>query len=98
MVPNGKPWSPEYRTAKGSFFQINDCSIDECPVSFITPESRFIVDMESSNRHAKEATGAALFGPDSGRWPAIWYDSVVELEIQRVIESNVRFDIEKKES
>lgn len=34
----------------------------------------------------KESTGAVLFGPDTGNWPARWYDAIriAEIEEDRV--------------
>ncbi|MDR3740837.1 MAG: hypothetical protein P4L40_17615 [Terracidiphilus sp.] len=42
----------------------------------ITPESLWLVQMLGSQGRVKEAFGAALFGPDAGRWPTWWFDAV----------------------
>lgn len=38
----------------------------------------------------KDSTGAALFGLDSGQWPAFWADAVVVIAAARIAESNAR--------
>ena len=45
-------------------------------MSLITPRSMWLVQLLCSQSRVKEATGAALFGPHSGRWPAWWFDAV----------------------
>lgn len=49
----------------------------ECPTSYITPESAWILELVNSNTVATRDTGAALFGPDSGKWPAWWVDALI---------------------
>jgi hypothetical protein len=36
----------------------------------------WLVRLLSSQGRVREASGAALFGPNSGRWPAWWFDAV----------------------
>lgn len=66
-------------------------------MSYITAESRFLVDLYGRGQRTKDATGAALFGPDSSAWPAWWFDAVAVLEVQRILEANARHEIEMEE-
>ena len=68
-------WFAEYRWGDVTF-RLDDISSAECPVSLITPRSMWLVQLLCSQSRVKEATGAALFGPHSGRWPAWWFDAV----------------------
>jgi hypothetical protein len=54
------------------------------------PESMALAAMEADNRHAREATGATLFGPDTREYPAWWYDVIVTAERYRILENNAR--------
>jgi hypothetical protein len=47
--------------------------------------------------HAQRASGAALFGPDLGRWPGWAVDTLVVLEIERIKEHNARMEAEAAE-
>lgn len=38
-----------------------------------------------------------LFGPDSSRWPAWWFDAVMVMEHQAVLEHNARTRAEMRE-
>ena len=68
-------WFAEYHWGDVTF-RLDDISAAECPVSLITPRSMWLVRLLCSQSRVKEATGAALFGPHSGRWPAWWFDAV----------------------
>ena len=70
---------------------------EECPVSCITAESRWLVEQEGRARQVKEASGASLFGPDSSRWPAAWFDAVGVIEQCRILEVNERIQTEIRE-
>ncbi len=74
-APRREWWYPEYRWGDLQF-RLDDISSAECPVSLITPQSMWLVQLLGSQGRVKEATGAALFGPHSGRWPAWWFDAV----------------------
>lgn len=56
--------------------QVRVASSTECPVSAITPESLWLIEMVHGSRVAHEMTGAAMFGADASRWPAIYFDAV----------------------
>lgn len=76
-------WTPEYKDT-GLVFRIDNISSNECPVSAITPDSRWLVEILSKNLRVHRAAGAPMYGTDSGLWPAWWFDAV---EIaQRVID------------
>jgi hypothetical protein len=60
----------------GNKSEVVIASSAECPVSAITPQSLFLIEMIHGSQITHEMTGAALFGPDSGRWPAIYLDAV----------------------
>jgi hypothetical protein len=73
--PRREWWFPEYQWGKLQF-RLDDISSAECPISLITPETMWLVQLLGSQNRVKEATGAALFGAHSGRWPAWWFDAV----------------------
>jgi hypothetical protein len=66
---------PEYKTPHFTF-RVDDISSNECPVSQITPESRWLVQLLSKNTRINRGTSAPMYGMDSGLWPAWWYDAV----------------------
>jgi hypothetical protein len=84
------PWTPQYETEKGSQFNVSEVEIDECPTSFITSESKALIELHGRLMRGKDAVGAAMFGPDSGAWPAWWLDLISVLEVQKILESNAR--------
>lgn len=58
----------------------------ECPVSLVTSESqRFLANFYAGER-VRKATGGVLYGPDSSKWSARWFDAVdvIQAEIQRI--------------
>jgi hypothetical protein len=79
-IDGGRPkwWLPTYQTPKGTVYQVDEASCSECPVSLLDRhrQLRRLVDIVSTDRAVKNGTGAVMFGPDSGRWPAEWYDAV----------------------
>ncbi len=79
-------WEPLVKTEGGKSYAVPQVSCDECPVSFITDESKALVEIESMNAHAQKATGATLYGPDSGQWPAVWHDIVTVIQMQRSLD------------
>ena len=50
--------------------------MNECPVSYITPESRRLVEVMFENSYVKEQTGASFFGLDSATWDARLFDTI----------------------
>lgn len=66
-------------------------------MSFVTPHSVELVQIFSRARHATEASGAALFGPDLSRWPAWAVDAAVVIEQERIRVENARMTAELAE-
>ncbi len=92
----GKPaWRPAiYVDRKPTY--IGEYRFQECPVSYISPESLWILEQADVNnsgfmdaRGRREAC-ATLFGPDLRKHPAWWVDA------QTVI-ANVRYAYDKAE-
>lgn len=48
----------------------------ECPTSYITPESVWILEQVDSMALVFRDAGATLFGPDLGKHPAWWVDAL----------------------
>ena len=66
---------PQYESG-GLRFRVEDISTNECPVSLITPETMWLVQLLSKQMRVHRAASAPLFGPDASVWPAWWYDAV----------------------
>ncbi len=92
----GYRWSATYTTDDGQY-EVTDTEIDECPVSFITPKASEIVQILNRTRHAKENSGAGLFGHDLSKWPAWAVDAVVVIEQERIKAENARFEAEREQ-
>jgi hypothetical protein len=90
------PWIPKHKTSKGKVFDLAGPRIRECPVSYITGESRALVNILLQGQMAKEASGAALFGPDLSRWPAKVHDAMVILAGEESKLQDARMDAEKE--
>ncbi len=60
--------------------------INECPVSYITPQSFELVQIHQAGSMIKNLTGAIDFGGDSSAWDARHYDAlyVIAIEDRRV--------------
>jgi hypothetical protein len=63
----------------------------ECPTSYITPESAWILDLADTNVLAVRDTGATLFGPDLRKYPAWWMDALTAI-------AGAKADYERAES
>lgn len=75
-----------------------DCLIDECPVSFITPESRELVQVFLRARQMRELAGASLYGPDLREWPARVVDAFTLLESERLKTENAQSRAEQQDA
>jgi len=42
-----------------------------------------LLEQISPARAVHKATGAAIYGPDSGRWPGYWFDAIALLTVAR---------------
>jgi hypothetical protein len=60
---------PEYQTANGFGYTVRGVECDECPVSFITGETKADIDEWSTARKMKEIAGVQA-GPDLSSWAA----------------------------
>lgn len=74
-------WRAVYRTDDGKVTWDVDVESLACPVSVITPESLTEVRRFSEARRAVKL-GGVLYGPDSSRWSARWYDTAVLLQYE----------------
>jgi hypothetical protein len=59
--------------------RVSSTVLSECPTSFITPDSKFLLAEYFAASAAHKEFGVAKFGPDSDRWPAWWFDVVTTL-------------------
>lgn len=77
-------WRAEYQASDGKVSWDVDVESLACPVSVITPESLSVTRQFFNARRALKM-GGALYGSDSSRWPARWFDAVTLLqhEIER---------------
>lgn len=75
-------------------YGISGVSIPECPVSYITPKSMDLVQLMARCQHAKEASGASLYGTNLSEWPAAMAEAMIALEIERVTAENARYERE----
>ena len=87
--------NPEYESDKGDNFTVPDTEIPECPVSFVTPRSRELVQIFNRAQYSQGA-GASMFGPDLSKWPIWAVDAQVVLEQARIREHNARFEAERE--
>ena len=69
-------WFPEYKSKSGRPDQISGIRITECPTSYITDQSRWLLEQIGPERSMKEEYGASMFGAESGKWPGWWFDAV----------------------
>lgn len=52
----------------------------ECPTSYITPQSIWMLELTTANDVIqRSAGGAMMFGPDAAKWPAWWVDALVAI-------------------
>lgn len=88
-------WTPEYRTERGTAFTVEGVSSAECPVSAITPRSMELLVVWL---RARRVPGAAMFGSDLSRWPAVMVDAWETLEIEQARYEQARMDAELSEA
>ena len=87
---------PTYRTDSGAEFTIAGIATAECPVSLITPRSQELLQMYIRAKRVKEASGAALFGPDQSEWPAWAVDAVDVCELESIRHENAKIEAETR--
>ena len=80
LVQIGKKpaWVPRVRRGDKSV-TVRGYGGAECPTSYITPESVWILEMADTHGLAHRDAGGTLFGPDTRRWPAWWLDALVAI-------------------
>lgn len=67
--------------------------IQECPVSYITPDSIEVLQHYFRSRQVYEAFGASMFGPDLSEWPTWAVYAVAALEQERIKVQNAFTEI-----
>jgi hypothetical protein len=60
---------PKYETGNRSV-SIAEAEIEECPVSYISTQSNFLLAQIGVALGTKDLGGASLFGPNLSEWPA----------------------------
>jgi hypothetical protein len=58
----------------------------------VDDQTMALVSLVRQDRHAKEATGATMFGPVRAKWPAAWDDAVQIAERVRILEHNAEIE------
>jgi len=84
-------WAPsasvEVREADGRTVKkqkaVRGFAINECPTSYITPNSLWLLDLTMSAGTALREAGASLFGPDARKWPAWFLDALAAIAAAR---------------
>lgn len=78
----------------GDLVAIGDVVIQECPVSFIKPDTIETLQHIYRARELKEASGASLFGTDLSQWPDVWVYAFEAFEHERakVLEATTERD------
>lgn len=71
-----KTWAPRIQRDKQTA-PIRGYNMAECPTSYITPESAWLLELTDANGVVHRDAGATLFGPDSSMWPAWWVDALI---------------------
>ncbi len=73
-----RQWTPRYEV-NGKSMPVSSITISECPVSFITEESTYLLDLFAVSHCAASFGGMALFGPSLADWPAWAVDAAATL-------------------
>lgn len=68
---------------------VGTLSCEECPVSYITPRSRWLVQVLLENKLHRDSAGACLFGEDTQDWPQWWATAVAIVQAQSLIVDSV---------
>lgn len=64
-------------------YSIDTQPINECPVSYIKPESKVLVAQLQRVEFATDATGTTFYGPDISQWPAWAVESYIALQSEK---------------
>jgi hypothetical protein len=90
-------WEPEFQTAKGSFFGVSEIGCTEYPVSYVTPASRHLIQIEFQNQILHESTGGSLYGSNISKWPSKTVDAFTRIAGIRNEYDNERHSTEMDE-
>ena len=69
-------WTPKTKTG-GT--EIAGYRITECPTSYITGESIWLLGLLGADGVIHREAGATMFGAESRKWPAWWMDAVMAI-------------------
>lgn len=76
-------WIPLY-TIEKTTKSVDSIRLNECPVGYITPFSRWLIDiMRRSEFVSTEHSQSMMFGPDQSKWPAWWVDALAIYRAQQ---------------
>jgi len=64
------------RKVDGAFDVVQSTAITECPTSFISPESKWLLGEYYAATTAHREFGAIKYGANPDKWPAWWFDVV----------------------
>ncbi len=80
-------------------YTVSGSSINECPASYITPESYELVQLYARSKQIGGESGSvSLFGPNLDDWPCRIADAFCALETERVKTDSARMDAEMGDS
>jgi hypothetical protein len=100
LIPPNKRerWKAEYMTPDKHLYSIDTEPINECPVSYIKPESKVLVAQLQRVDFASDATGTSLYGPDLSQWPAWAVESYIALQSEKNRVANAKTRAEQVHS
>ena len=67
------------RKVTGQHQRVQSTVLSECPTSFITAESQFLLSEYLAAFTAHQEFGAVQYGSNPNRWPAWWFDVVTTI-------------------
>jgi hypothetical protein len=89
-------WRANYETDRGTPYSVDGTEIDECPVSYISGWAAEVVSSLELSRQVREATGENPL-PPVHLWPVRLIDVARIISIEKIKESNARFEAEQAE-
>ena len=90
-------WAPR-ATVEKKQAAVPGYKLSECPVSYITPTSMWLLELVEGNAVAKTELGSSLFGPDTRRYPAWWMDAVAVISSARNAYDRAELEAMKKDA
>jgi len=79
LVKISAAWIPRVKPKEGANRIIPGFTELECPTSYITAETSWLLELISANEVAHGATGATMWGPDTRKYPAWWLDALAAI-------------------